>query len=648
MATFDDFDGVYFTIQALKMYHADVLDQIELLVIDNNPKSEHGNHVKALLSEWGTPSMRKYVAFEESTGTSQTRNKVFEEANGEHVLCLDCHVLMWPDSIKKLLDYYEKNPDCKDMLTGPIVYDNLNSYATHFDPVWREEMWGIWSTAWEDQLGQQFCIRPFMSKNNQLCGFHDLMDGRKLDSLGGKPAPAVGYAAHQGELEKLGFIQKAKSEFDEPFEVPAQGLGIFSCKKSEWLGFNKNFRGFGGEECYIHEKYRQAGRKNICLPFLRWNHRFGRPGGIPYPLNRHLKIRNYVLGHQELGLDLAPVYQHFVTEKRYSKYEWDKLVIDPVGMLDNATLPVSDNGLCQPSKDVMSLEDLYNWAETNPRDINEHFPVIREYAERCEHITEFTEQRESTICLLASQPLKMVSYQNESDMFLTKLQEILPNQGFPVTWELNAPLTPENAQHNLNRKSIEETDILFIDVFKNKISFLERMKAFHKNVSKYIIVHDSLKFAEIGDDQSAGLKYGIREFVAANPEWFIVKYENKQGGLVILSKVQDERPEKIIHPWAPDYGCGTELKKVLKKIGIEATPDCACNARAVQMDFNGSEWCKENKELILDWLKEEADRRKTIFSRTAAGLMLALVIRRGAKIEKRVQKELDEKVMALV
>src|SRR5438477_12942369 len=90
-----------------------------------------------------------------------------------------------------------------------------------------------------------------------------------------------------------------------------QGLGAFSCLKQAWLGFQPGFRGFGGEEGYIHEKFRQAGRRCLCLPWLRWMHRFGRPRGVPYRLTVEDKLRNYVLGHAELGLDLAPVLEHF-------------------------------------------------------------------------------------------------------------------------------------------------------------------------------------------------------------------------------------------------------------------------------------------------------------------------------------------------
>ena len=49
MATFDDFDGVYFSVQALRMYHSEVIDDIEIIVIDNNPASHHGKAIRNLI-----------------------------------------------------------------------------------------------------------------------------------------------------------------------------------------------------------------------------------------------------------------------------------------------------------------------------------------------------------------------------------------------------------------------------------------------------------------------------------------------------------------------------------------------------------------------------------------------------------------------
>jgi len=66
-----------------------------------------------------------------------------------------------------------------------------------------------------------------------------------------------------------------------PFEITMQGLGLFACRRTAWQA-SIRVRGFGGEEGYIHEKIRRRGGRVLCLPFLRWMHRFERPMGTPY------------------------------------------------------------------------------------------------------------------------------------------------------------------------------------------------------------------------------------------------------------------------------------------------------------------------------------------------------------------------------
>jgi hypothetical protein len=165
---------------------------------------------------------------------------------------VDCHVLFEPGSIRRLLDFFKAGKDEGNLLQGPLIYDDLVSVSTHFNPVWRSKMWGTWAT---DERG--------------------------------------------------------KNRNAEPFEIPMQGLGAFACRRLSWPGFNPFFRGFGGEEGYIHEKFRLAGKKTLCLPFLRWLHRFGRPAGVPYPLIVEDRIINYFLGHLELGIDCQPIFDHF-------------------------------------------------------------------------------------------------------------------------------------------------------------------------------------------------------------------------------------------------------------------------------------------------------------------------------------------------
>ena len=254
MSTYDDYDGVYFSIQALKLYQLNGIENdVEIIVIDNNPESKHGKEVKPFTEGW---AKSKYIPFTDKKSTS-VRNEIFKNASGEYTLCMDSHVMFEPNAITNLLKYYEENPNTKNLIQGPLWYDSLDSnMSSQFDPVWRANMYGIWG-------------------NN-----------------------------------------KEAMDKGEPFEIPMMGLGMFSCKTSEWQGFNKNFKGFGGEEGYIHEKFRQAGGKCICLPNLKWIHRFGRPNGVPYPNLLEDRVWNYFVGWLEIYKDpehkmIKEIYDHF-------------------------------------------------------------------------------------------------------------------------------------------------------------------------------------------------------------------------------------------------------------------------------------------------------------------------------------------------
>ena len=131
MATYNDYDGVYFSVQALRMYHPEVMDQVEILVIDNKPDSPHGEEVKRFIESYVTNG--RYVPFTEWE-SSFVKGQVFEHAQGEYVLCIDCHVLLVPGALAKLISYYNTFPNTKDLLQGPLVHDDLKNFYTHFEP----------------------------------------------------------------------------------------------------------------------------------------------------------------------------------------------------------------------------------------------------------------------------------------------------------------------------------------------------------------------------------------------------------------------------------------------------------------------------------------------------------------------------------
>jgi hypothetical protein len=83
------------------------------------------------------------------------------------------------------------------------------------------------------------------------------------------------------------------------------------------------------------------------------------------------------------------------------------------------------------------------------------------------------------------------------------------------------------------------------------------------------------------------------------------------------------------HP--PAHGPGTELKRLLARVGIAAAPDCACNARAAEMDRQGVEWCEANVDTIVGWLREQATARGLPFLDAAGRFLIKRAIKNARK-----------------
>jgi len=329
MAHHSDYHGAYFSIQDIRKElifngRQDLLDKIEFIVVENAPDTNHAKDLKNLFNHISQD--KKNIDFSESQGTSQTRNKVIEAATGDFVLVMDCHVMLCPvvKVIEKLFEFMEANKDSNDLYHGPLVYDNLNHFSTQFNDIWGAEMWGQWGQAWTCKCNNfNFTI---MNRENRAKVF-SLVKQREHSHCPScnKEFPNVQYAQHEVPFLNSGCEVSANK--DQPFEIPMQGLGLFFVRKAAWLKFNENARAFGGEEGYIHEKYRRYGYKVLCLPFLKWLHRFGRPDGVKYTLTLKDKVRNYILGFTEIGMNLEPIRKHFMDEvKRVDQNMWDELV----------------------------------------------------------------------------------------------------------------------------------------------------------------------------------------------------------------------------------------------------------------------------------------------------------------------------------
>jgi hypothetical protein len=81
----------------------------------------------------------------------------------------------------------------------------------------------------------------------------------------------------------------------------------------------------------------------------------------------------------------------------------------------------------------------------------------------------------------------------------------------------------------------------------------------------------------------------------------------------------------------PMFGPGTELKKLIAKLGLKPASNCKCNARMLKMNVEGIEWCEQNIDTIVGWLKEEAERAQLSFSAIAAKLIIKHAIRNASR-----------------
>jgi hypothetical protein len=103
---------------------------------------------------------------------------------------------------------------------------------------------------------------------------------------------------------------------------------------------------------------------------------------------------------------------------------------------------------------------------------------------------------------------------------------------------------------------------------------------------------------------------------------------NKQSGdLWTIDELHPSYPHPR-EPRSPECLAGTELKKLLQRIGITASPGgCSCNHRAAYMDNMGCPWVKDNLDLVVGWLEEEANKRGLPFVRMAGRGLVTLAIR---------------------
>ena len=535
MAVYDDFAGIWFTINALRVYHATAMKECELLVVDNHPGSEQGQALKRWVEGWVAPTQAaRYIPFPDPPGPALAKDQVFRQARGAAVLCMDSHVLLGSNAVQRLIDYYDANPTTTDLHHGPMVLDSFGSVQTHLDPRWRGVDLGTWGFAWRCPCGaMRFSVidhQPGPTAHPENRYRMLLQQTQPTPTLRcakcGFELPAMSWIQHEGRLIALGCQPVGLGPDDPPFDIPGHGCGLFSCRREAWLGFNPHFRDFGGEEYYLAEKYRQAGYKSRLLPFLRWHHLF-KDNKAPYPLSLYSKVRNYVLGHQELGLPLDEIKTVFVQPGLMCEGDWAYLLAGPI----SRTAKPGGCGSPPVLPDSFTLDDLCKSVEAEPGDLNQHVPMMREWAAKSRRCVELTIRHNGTVAMLAAQPARLVSHNTSSHSALAACHARKGKTKF-----LLDNLPPDQAVP-------EECDLLFIDLAVPTAEQFWAALERHGLLASRILLHDTVLFAERFVDGKPGLLPAIRRWVKEHPEYSVVFHTALQQGMTVLSRLDEDKPK---------------------------------------------------------------------------------------------------------
>lgn len=183
-----------------------------------------------------------------------------------------------------------------------------------------------------------------------------------------------------------------------------------------------------------------------------------------------------------------------------------------------------------------------------PSDINEHLPVLKKYAEECEHITEMGVRYAcSTWAFIEAKPKKLLCYDIDYKPFEPSEQIIKKMcENYEIEFEF--------ILGDCLKLDIEKTDLLFIDTLHTYNQLILELNKHSKNVNKYIILHDTTLFGhndeyvyghasdlvKNSETKKFGLIPAIDDFIKENTDWIVFESHSNNNGLTILKNIKSQ------------------------------------------------------------------------------------------------------------
>ena len=192
---------------------------------------------------------------------------------------------------------------------------------------------------------------------------------------------------------------------------------------------------------------------------------------------------------------------------------------------------------------ILDLEKIINEKFTTPSDINEHFPALIEYGQKCETIVEMGVRGIcSTWAFLGTNPKQLTSYDIQD----------------PAEWDQDIQDVYDTAeayqipfkfiQADVLKVEIDECDLLFLDTWHSYKQLSSELRLHSGKVQKYIVFHDTTSYenhdetsyefwGEEWKAEGIGIWRAVEEFLADNDNWVLEKRFTHNNGLTIIKRV---------------------------------------------------------------------------------------------------------------
>lgn len=155
---------------------------------------------------------------------------------------------------------------------------------------------------------------------------------------------------------------------------------------------------------------------------------------------------------------------------------------------------------------------------------------------------------------------------------------------------------------------LSELKVTYMDTPHNKV-----VQARIEGIPNIITLITGETYEQIGDWTQQQIEDGLKQLLGAEP----AKYLRS-----LFPRTMEEDPN----------GPGTTLSKMIKSLGIVMSDSCSCRRHALEMNAKGNDWCEQNIDTIVGWLRDEANRRGLPFVDMIGKLMVSRAIKKSRKL----------------